>query len=70
MGLSATFGSQALTFIPENLNNLLAEGLIVIGWIALWNPVGAFIYDWVPFHRENQVYRSMMEMEFQFQPQP
>ena len=70
MGLSATFGSQVLTFIPENLNNLLAEGLVVIGWIALWNPVSALIYDWVPFRRENQVYRKMMEMDIRFQPQP
>jgi len=70
MGLSATFSSQVLTFIPENLNNLLAEGLIVIGWIALWNPVSAFIYDWVPFWRENQVYRTMMTMDIRFQPSP
>ena len=70
MGLSATFGSQVITFIPENINSLLAEGLVVIGWIALWNPVSAFIYDWVPFHRENQVYRKMMAMEIRFKPQP
>ena len=70
MGLSALFNSQLLTFIPDGLNNLLAEGFVVFGWIALWNPVSAFIYDWVPFWREMQVYRYMMAMEIQFRPQP
>jgi hypothetical protein len=70
MGLSALFNSQVLTFIPEGLNNLFAEGFVVFGWIALWNPVSTFIYDWVPFWREIQIFRYMMVMEFQFRPQP
>jgi hypothetical protein len=70
MGLSAMFDSQVITFIPDGLNNLLAEGFVVFGWIALWNPVSAFIYDWAPFGREIQVYRYMMAMEIRFQPQP
>lgn len=70
MGLSAMFGSQILTFIPEWLNNLLAEGFVVFGWIALWNPVGAFLYDWVPSWRAIQVYQYMMTMEIRFRPQP
>ena len=70
MGLSAMFNSQVLTFIPDGLNNLFAEGFVVFGWIALWNPVGAFLYDWVPFWRANQVYHYMMTMDIRFQPQP
>jgi hypothetical protein len=70
MGLSAIFGSQILAAIPDWLNSLLAEGFVVIGWIALWNPVGAFLYDWVPFWRANQVLQHMMTMEIRFQPQP
>ena len=69
MALSAMFDSQALTFIPERLNRLLGEGFVVIGWIALWNPVGTFLYDWVPFWRENQVYRYMKTMDINLQPQ-
>jgi hypothetical protein len=69
MGLSAIFGSQILTSIPDWLNSLLAEGFVVFGWIALWNPVGAFLYDWVPYWRANQVFQYMMEMEIRFQPQ-
>ncbi len=70
MGLSSMFSSQVLTFISEGVNNLLAEGFVVIGWIALWNPVQSFLYDWVPFWRANQIYRYMMTMDIRFQPQP
>ena len=69
-GVVYNFGNQILTFIPNGLNNLLAEGFVVFGWIALWNPVGSFLYDWVPFWRANQVYHYMMTMDIRFQPQP
>ncbi len=70
MALSTLFSSQTLTFLSAGVNNLFAEGFVVFGWIALWNPVGAFLYDWVPFWRLNQVYHYMMTMEIRFQPQP
>ena len=70
MWLSTVLGNQTITFISEGLNNLLAEGFVVIGWIALWNPVGAFLYDWVPFWRKNQVYQYIMTTDIRFQLQP
>ncbi len=30
---------------------LLAEGLLIIGWVALWRPVENFLYDWWPVAR-------------------
>lgn len=30
---------------------LLAEGLLIIGWVALWRPVESFLYDWWPVAR-------------------
>lgn len=69
MALSTMFSNQTLPFISEGLNNLFAEGFVVFGWIALWNPVGAFLYDWVPYWRLNQVYQYMMTMDIRFRPQ-
>jgi hypothetical protein len=70
MGLSAMFNSQVLTFIPDGLNRLFAEGFVIIGWIALWNPVGILLYDWVPVWHDNEVYHYLMAMDIRFQPQP
>lgn len=30
---------------------LLSEGLLIIGWVALWRPVENFLYDWWPVAR-------------------
>ena len=70
MGLSAMFNSQVLTFIPDGLNSLFAEGLVIIGWIALWNPAGTLLYDWLPFWHANHVYHNLMAMDIRFQPHP
>jgi hypothetical protein len=32
----------------EELNLILGEGLLIIGWVALWRPLEIFLYDWWP----------------------
>jgi hypothetical protein len=51
---------MALCMLVRNLlvpsDNLLAhaaaEGLLVIGWVALWRPLEMFLYDWWPLRRQ------------------
>jgi len=31
---------------------VLREGLLLIGWVALWPPVEIFLYDWQPILRQ------------------
>ncbi len=31
-----------------NSHEVLREGLLIIGWVALWRPVEMFLYDWWP----------------------
>jgi hypothetical protein len=33
---------------------VLREGLLIIGWVALWRPVEIFLYDWWPVLRRQQ----------------
>lgn len=35
-------------------HELLAEGLLIIGWVALWRPVEMFLYDWWPLQRRQR----------------
>lgn len=32
----------------EPLNTILSEGLLILGWVAMWKPVDIFLYDWWP----------------------
>jgi hypothetical protein len=35
------------------------EGLVIIGWVAMWRPVEIFLYDWWPLLRRRRTYQSL-----------
>jgi len=35
------------------------EGLIIVGWVALWRPMEIFLYEWWPLVRERNLYRHL-----------
>jgi hypothetical protein len=41
----------AVAFTEGMLTHLLDEGLLIIGWVALWRPIQTFLYDWWPIRR-------------------
>jgi hypothetical protein len=41
---------------------LLAEGLLIIGWVALWRPVEIFLYDWWPIRRQQRRFEAIVRM--------
>lgn len=34
----------------------LREGLIIIGWVAMWRPLEIFLYDWWPIASKRKFY--------------
>lgn len=36
-----------------------SEGMIIIGWVAMWRPVEIFLYDWWPLLRRRRIYQSL-----------
>lgn len=34
---------------PGSARDLLKEGLTILGWVAWWRPMEAFLFDWWPF---------------------
>jgi hypothetical protein len=42
-----------------DLTSLGREGLMIIGWVAMWRPVEIFLYDWWPLLRKRRVYQSL-----------
>ena len=35
------------------------EGLVILGWVALWRPMEIFLYDWWPLLKERNLYRDL-----------
>ena len=41
---------------------ILDEGLLIIGWVAMWRPLEIFLYDWVPIRRRCRVFAKLSSM--------
>lgn len=51
---------------PDHLmTSISAEGLMVIGWVALWRPVEMLLYDWWPLRREVKLTRRLAGLDVQ-----
>lgn len=66
LGLGFMAVCMLLHNLIATLDNLLAqtlaEGLMVIGWVALWRPVEMYLYDWWPLRRECRLFERLSRM--------
>ncbi|HXF08905.1 MAG TPA: hypothetical protein VNK45_10365 [Candidatus Acidoferrales bacterium] len=52
--------SQAVNqWAPGLATRLLGEGLLIVGWVALWRPLEIFLYEWWPIHRRLRVHQRL-----------
>jgi hypothetical protein len=42
--------------------HVLEEGLLIIGWVAMWRPVELLLYDWWPVRRMRRTYANLARM--------
>jgi hypothetical protein len=59
--LFVCMGLRQLFFVPSvtTLDHILAEGLLISGWVAMWRPIQIFLYDWWPLRRMARVYDKL-----------
>ncbi len=50
------FGENPVTYVLE-------QGLWILGWVANWQPIGTFFYDWWPLYRKIRLYRRLEAAE-------
>jgi hypothetical protein len=44
------------------LDAILSEGLLILGWVAMWKPVEIFLYDWWPIRAEARLFGRLARM--------
>jgi hypothetical protein len=42
---------------------LIQESLVIVGWVALWHPMGIFLYDWWPIRDEAKLLDRLGEID-------
>ena len=44
---------------------ILSEGLLILGWVAMWKPVEIFLYDWWPDLDRRRVFERIAHMQIE-----
>lgn len=59
VGFAAQLGTGAMA-------GIVAEGLTIIGWVAMWRPLEIYLYDWWPVRGEQRLLARLTRMRVHF----
>lgn len=73
IGLAALFLCISLrqlifAFGPGTVPQIIAEGLLILGWVAMWRPVQLFMYEWWPLRRDRATFAKLRDMPVELRP--
>jgi len=63
--LAASIGvgdALAMSSPDSHVIAVLREGLLIVGWVAMWRPLEVFLYDWWPIRNELRLYDRLSRM--------
>jgi hypothetical protein len=65
-------GIRQLIFalVPGAIGDILAEGLLILGWVAMWRPLQIFLYDWWPVRHQARLHAKIAAMQVEIRPGP
>ena len=49
-----TLAELTVSLPPGHLREILREGLVITGWVAMWRPLEVLLYDWWPLIEERR----------------
>lgn len=52
----------AFSFGSDSASDIFGEGMLIIGWVAMWRPLEIFLYEWVPIRRRCRILAKLAEM--------
>ena len=55
----------SIRIASERYSIVVQESLIILGWVAIWRPMGIFLYDWWPVRAEARLLDRLGEMDVQ-----
>jgi len=72
-GLIFLFCCVLLRELAVSLRNaaaseIVGEGMLIIGWVAMWRPLEIFLYEWVPLRRRCRILAELSRMPVEVRP--
>lgn len=60
LGACLILAQAFAAFMPENgIVVFVEEGLVIVGWVALWRPLEIFLYEWWPIAKERKLFERL-----------
>ena len=58
--LSIAVGDAVASYLGERrLGEVVREGFLIGGWVAMWRPLEVFLYDWWPIRAEGRLLQRL-----------
>jgi hypothetical protein len=58
----------AFSFGNDAASDIFGEGMLIIGWVAMWRPLEIFLYEWVPIRRRCRILEKLATMPVMIRP--
>jgi hypothetical protein len=58
----------ASSFSNDAASEIFGEGMLIIGWVAMWRPLEIFLYEWMPIRRRCGILAKLAQMAVIVQP--
>jgi hypothetical protein len=55
-------------FAPQPVAGVIAESLLIFGWVANWRPIEIFLYEWWPLVRRRNLYLRLAAAQVKLKP--
>ena len=55
-----TLAQLTLSLPAGHVREILREGLVITGWVAMWRPLEVLLYDWWPLVDERRLVRRIL----------
>jgi hypothetical protein len=66
-----TLGAKAVAGFGDGAYvEILREGLIIAGWVAMWRPIQIFLYEWWPIVRRRRMLQNLSRAQVRVEEGP
>jgi hypothetical protein len=63
LAASIAVGDVVAGYLGESrLSEIIREGFLIGGWVAMWRPLEVFLYDWWPIRAEGRLLQRLSTM--------
>ena len=62
------FARNLLQGFDSTAAHIVAEGLLIVGWVAMWGPLDIILYGWWPIWSRYKLFDRLAKLDVEVQP--